>query len=97
MAITYLGDRDVELLLESLTSQEACMLSDALLSALKEYSASSQSLEGGAAAFFPQPERAIVQSPITGATTLFMPSYSPAGYGFKGTQERLFSQCYKRV
>ena len=81
MTLTLLTDQDIQDLLEGLTSQEVELLGRTLLSALEQPSTSNPP---DSAAQYCQPERTIVQSPATGATTLFMPSYNPSGYGVKG-------------
>ncbi|KAI0022803.1 ornithine cyclodeaminase [Xylariomycetidae sp. FL0641] len=80
MSLTILSDEVITQLLESLTCEQAEDLAHTLSCALHEYSTGTQSLEAG---LIHQPERTVVQSATTGATTLFMPTLAPAGHGVK--------------
>lgn len=81
MSLTVLSDEHIRGMLESLNNEEATSFAFAMKSALHEYSTGQQSIDDG---LLQQPERTVTQSKATGATTLFMPSCSPAGHGVKG-------------
>ncbi|KAK3316390.1 ornithine cyclodeaminase [Apodospora peruviana] len=76
MTLTVLTDDEIRLLLENLTPDDLTNFRDDLRAALHLYSAGTQTSTH-------QPERTSVHSEATGATTLFMPSASPAGQGVK--------------
>jgi hypothetical protein len=80
MSLTVLTDEQIRLLLESLTAEELESFILNLKEALHDYSNGSQ----GGESDIHQPHRQFVNSSRTGATTLFMPSSSPAGVGVKG-------------
>ncbi|KAI5866343.1 ornithine cyclodeaminase [Durotheca rogersii] len=80
MSLTVLSDEQIRGLLESLSRDEAEGFVAALRDALHEYSTGTQSLEDGVVH---QPERTVVHSRTTGATTLFMPSFSTYGHAVK--------------
>ncbi|KAL7622504.1 hypothetical protein AAE478_008011 [Parahypoxylon ruwenzoriense] len=80
MSLTVLSDEQIRGLLESLTRNEVEELVETLRGALHEYSTSTQSMEDGVVH---QPERTVVHSKTTGATTLFMPSFSTFGHAIK--------------
>lgn len=79
MSLSVLTDEQIRLLLESLTVEELESFVLNLKGALHDYSNGSQ-VESD----IHQPQRQSVNSSRTGATTLFMPSSSPAGVGVKG-------------
>ena len=81
MSLTVLTDEQIRLLLESLTVDELESFYVNLKGALHDYSNGSQ-VPGESDIH--QPHRQTVNSSRTGATTLFMPSSSPAGVGVKG-------------
>lgn len=81
MSLTVLTDEQIRLLLESLTADELESFILNLKGALHDYSNGSQ-VPGESDIH--QPHRQTVNSSRTGATTLFMPSSSPAGVGVKG-------------
>lgn len=81
MSLSVLNDEQIRLLLESLTADELESFILSLKGALHDYSNGSQ-VPGGDADIH-QPHRQSVHSSRTGATTLFMPSSSPAGAGVK--------------
>lgn len=81
MSLTVLNDEQIRLLLESLTADELESFVLNLKGALHDYSNGSQ-VPGESDIH--QPHRQSVNSSRTGATTLFMPSSSPAGVGVKG-------------
>lgn len=81
MSLTVLTDEQIRLLLESLTADELESFVLNLKGALHDYSNGSQ-VPG--VSDIHQPHRQTVNSSRTGATTLFMPSSSPAGVGVKG-------------
>ncbi|KAI0602027.1 UbiD family decarboxylase [Biscogniauxia sp. FL1348] len=81
MTLAVLSEEDVRQLLENLSHDEAEALADTLRCALHEYSTGTQLIDAG---LIHQPERTLVHSNATGATTLFMPSCSPVGHGVKG-------------
>lgn len=81
MSLTVLTDEQIRLLLESLTADELESFIENLKGALHDYSNGSQ-VPGGESDIH-QPHRQSVHSSRTGATTLFMPSSSPAGVGVK--------------
>ncbi|ROW08299.1 hypothetical protein VMCG_03038 [Cytospora schulzeri] len=78
MSFTVLKDDEIKLLLESLTVDELDGFCRNLGEALHDYSNGIQSSSD-----IHQPHRQSVNSSETGATTLFMPSSSPAGVGVK--------------
>ncbi|KAI1104931.1 ornithine cyclodeaminase [Jackrogersella minutella] len=80
MSLTILSDEQIRGLLEGLTHEEAEGFIETLKGALHEYSTGTQSIADGVVH---QPERTSVQSGTTGATTLFMPSYSALGHAVK--------------
>ena len=81
MSLTILSDQQINALLESLSHDEAEELSESLWSALHEYSTAQQPIDAG---LIHQPERTVIHSMTTGATTLFMPSANLSGHGVKG-------------
>lgn len=81
MSLSVLTDEQIRLLLESLTADELESFILNLKGALHDYSNGSQ-VPGESDIH--QPHRQTVNSSRTGATTLFMPSSSPAGVGVKG-------------
>lgn len=87
MSLTVLTDEQIKLLLESLTADELESFILNLKGALHDYSNGSQ---GPGESDIHQPHRQTVNSSRTGATTLFMPSSSPAGVGVKGMQPAWF-------
>ncbi|KAI0908268.1 UbiD family decarboxylase [Ustulina deusta] len=80
MSLAVLSDDVIRDLLENLTREEADGFQDALQTALHEYSTGTQAI---GASLYDQPARTSTYSDLTGATTLFMPSTSPAGNGIK--------------
>ncbi|KAH6617855.1 hypothetical protein B0J18DRAFT_492820 [Chaetomium sp. MPI-SDFR-AT-0129] len=82
MTLTVLTDDQIRSVLENLTLGELNGFRDALVSALREYSASSGKNPDEPTSVH-QPERISVHSAATGATTLFMPSCNSAGHGVK--------------
>ncbi|KAK3682476.1 UbiD family decarboxylase [Podospora appendiculata] len=80
MALTVLTDDQIRILLENLTVDELESFRNDLKTALHEYSTGTQVPSQGA---IHQPERTSLHNAETGATTLFMPSSSPAGHGVK--------------
>ncbi|KAI1777331.1 ornithine cyclodeaminase [Hypoxylon cercidicola] len=80
MSLTVLSDEQIRALLENLSYDEVDGLVDTLRNALHEYSTGTQSIEDGVVH---QPERTSVHSNMTGATTLFMPSFSALGHAVK--------------
>ena len=82
MSLTVLSDEQIRYLLENLSHEEAEGFVETLRNALHEYSTGTQSIKDGVVH---QPERTSVHSNTTGATTLFMPSYSTLGHAVKGT------------
>lgn len=80
MSLSILTDEQIRGLLENLTFDELEDFRNELKSALHEYSNGTQAVDEG---MLHQPERTSVHSSTTGATTLFMPSCSPGGYGVK--------------
>ncbi|XDG06024.1 hypothetical protein ABKA04_005639 [Annulohypoxylon sp. FPYF3050] len=80
MSLTILSDEQIRSLLENLSHEEAEGFIKTLRNALHEYSTGTQSIADGVVH---QPERASVHSNTTGATTLFMPSYSALGHAVK--------------
>ncbi|KAI2628604.1 NAD(P)-binding protein [Hypoxylon sp. NC1633] len=80
MSLTVLSDDQIRGLLESLSFEEAEGFVQVLKSALHEYSTGTQSIDDGVVH---QPERTSVRSGATGATTLFMPSFSGLGHAVK--------------
>lgn len=89
MSLSVLTDEQIRLLLESLTADELESFIVNLKGALHDYSNGSQ-VPGGESDIH-QPHRQAVHSSRTGATTLFMPSSSPAGAGVKGVQPPVLS------
>lgn len=81
MSLAVLSDEVIRNLLENLTREEAEGFQDALSNALHEYSTGTQAID---ASLYHQPERSSAYSDRTGATSLFMPSFSPIGHGVKG-------------
>ncbi|KUI69464.1 hypothetical protein VM1G_05209 [Cytospora mali] len=79
MSFTVLKDVEIKLLLETLTLSELEGFYTTLKEALHDYSNGIQSSSSD----IHQPHRQAVSSSVTGATTLFMPSSSPAGVGVK--------------
>ena len=86
MSFTVLKDEEIKQLLEALTVDELEAFYTNLKEALHDYSNGIQT-PGAPKTSIHQPERQHVSSPTTGATTLFMPSNSPAGVGVKGKPE----------
>lgn len=82
MPLSVLTDEQINGLLEALTVEELEMFYMDLKEALHDFSVGSQS---GEDADIHLPHRQSINSSRTGATTLFMPSGSPAGLGVKGT------------
>ncbi|KAL2147284.1 hypothetical protein VTI28DRAFT_10274 [Corynascus sepedonium] len=82
MTLTVLTDDEIRSLLENLTPEDLEGFSEALASALHEYSAARQDGRGSDTSIH-QPERIVVHSAATGATTLFMPSCNSAGNAVK--------------
>ncbi|RYO92362.1 hypothetical protein DL766_000330 [Monosporascus sp. MC13-8B] len=82
MSLAILSDEQVRAVLESLTYEEAETLIDKLRSALYVYSTGRQP-GGGESEIVHQPERTVIHSKVTGATTLFMPSANAAGHAVK--------------
>ncbi|RYP57136.1 hypothetical protein DL770_010745 [Monosporascus sp. CRB-9-2] len=82
MSLTILSDEQVRAVLESLTYEEAETLVDKLKSALCVYSTGRQP-GGGKGEIVHQPERTVIHSKVTGATTLFMPSANAVGHAVK--------------
>ncbi|KAI1205014.1 ornithine cyclodeaminase [Annulohypoxylon truncatum] len=80
MSLTVLSDEQIRCLLENLSREEAEGFIYTLRNALHEYSTGTQSIADGVVH---QPERTSVHSNTTGATTLFMPSYSALGHAVK--------------
>ncbi|KAK7992095.1 hypothetical protein PG988_000889 [Apiospora saccharicola] len=80
MSLTVLSDDDIRNICESLTGAETEVLADQMRSALREYSTGTQNFEAG---LIHQPERTVVQSNATNATTLFMPSINADGHAVK--------------
>ncbi|KAJ0109849.1 hypothetical protein J7T55_004399 [Diaporthe amygdali] len=80
MSLSVLTDEQIRLLLESLTVDELETFYVNLKGALHDYSNGSQV---AGESDIHQPHRQSVNSSRTGATTLFMPSSSPAGVGVK--------------
>jgi hypothetical protein len=81
MSLAILSDDDIRSLLEALSQEETEAFNYSLRCALHEYSTGTQSIGAG---LLHQPERTSFHSNVTDATTLFMPSCSPAGHGVKG-------------
>ncbi|KAI1387750.1 ornithine cyclodeaminase [Hypoxylon trugodes] len=80
MSLTVLSDEQIQGLLENLSHPEADQFVDVVKNALHEYSTGTQSIQDGTVH---QPERTVISSKITGATTLFMPSCSTLGHAVK--------------
>ncbi|KAK8098545.1 UbiD family decarboxylase [Apiospora kogelbergensis] len=80
MSLTVLSDDDIRNILESLTSSETEALADRMRGALREYSTGTQNIDVGS---IHQPERTVVHSDATNATTLFMPSINEDGHAVK--------------
>lgn len=89
MSLMILSDEQIRSLLENLSHEEAEGFIKTLRNALHEYSTGTQSIADGVVH---QPERASVHSNTTGATTLFMPSYSALGHAVKGKPIKLKKQ-----
>ncbi|KAL1911967.1 hypothetical protein Sste5344_002162 [Sporothrix stenoceras] len=86
MPLTILKDDEINDLLNVLTVDELESFRSVLKQALYEYSTGTQAVQDGE---IQQPHRTSVTSPITGCTTLFMPSCSTDGLGMKvGTPEK---------
>lgn len=83
-SLSVLNEEQIKGLLESLTADELEAFHVDLKTALHDYSVGSQI--DGADSDIHQPHRQTINSSSTGATTLFMPSGSPAGLGVKGEQ-----------
>lgn len=86
MSLTILKDDEINDLLNVLTVDELESFRSVLKQALYEYSTGTQAIQDGE---IQQPPRTSVTSPVTGCTTLFMPSMSTDGLGMKGTSPRL--------
>ena len=82
MTLTVLTDAEIRPLLEGLTASELAGFQRALKETLHQYSTGAQLPEKDQGSIH-QPERISVHNKVTGATTLFMPSCSPAGQGVK--------------
>ncbi|KAJ4409133.1 hypothetical protein N0V85_004142 [Neurospora sp. IMI 360204] len=80
MTFSILTDDEIRSLLDNLTVDELESFRENLRDALHEYSTGAHT---PGQALIHQPERTVVRSGVTGATTLFMPSCSPAGHGVK--------------
>ncbi|KAK7931791.1 UbiD family decarboxylase [Apiospora marii] len=80
MSLTVLSDDDIRNICESLTGAETEALADQMRSALRDYSTGTQNIEAG---LIHQPERTVVHSNATNATTLFMPSINADGHAVK--------------
>ncbi|CAN8098440.1 unnamed protein product [Discula destructiva] len=80
MSLSILTDEQIKGLLESMNVEELESFYTDLKGALHDYSVGSQSCED---ADIHLPHRQSIHSSGTGATTLFMPSGSPAGLGVK--------------
>lgn len=78
MTFTVLSDNQVNAILENLTLDELDEFRNELASALHEFSNNTEDT-------FQQPHRISTLHYETQATTLYMPSCSPAGMGCKGT------------
>lgn len=89
MPLSVLTDEQINGLLEALTVEELEMFYTGLKEALHDFSVGSQS---GEDADIHLPHRQSINSSRTGATSLFMPSGSPAGLGVKGMAFRLIHQ-----
>jgi len=83
MTLTVLTDSQIRELLKNLTPSELEGFQKNLESALHEYSKARHAGPEAAAAI-QQPERVSIYNPVTGATTLFMPSSSERGNAVKG-------------
>lgn len=81
MSLTILKDDEIAELLNVLSLDELESFRGVLKQALYEYSTGTQGVQDGE---IQQPPRTSVTSPITGCTTLFMPSCSTDGLGMKG-------------
>ncbi|KAK3381574.1 ornithine cyclodeaminase [Podospora didyma] len=79
-AFSVLTDDQIRELLENLTVDELEEFRAELKAALHQYSTGTQAPDESSVN---QPERTSIHSAETGATTLFMPSCSPAGHGVK--------------
>ncbi|KAK8084711.1 hypothetical protein PG997_005982 [Apiospora hydei] len=90
MSLTVLSDDDIRNILESLTSSETEALVGQMRSALRDYSTGTQNIDAG---LIHQPERTVVQSNATNATTLFMPSINADGHAVKGKSNNTFHRC----
>ncbi|CAK7197558.1 hypothetical protein SEUCBS139899_000206 [Sporothrix eucalyptigena] len=80
MPLTVLKDDEIASLLNVLTFDELESFRGVLKQALYEYSTGTQDIKDGE---IQQPPRTSVTSPVTGGTTLFMPSCSTDGIGMK--------------
>lgn len=85
MPFSVLKDEEIKDLLNSLTIDELEDFYTSLKETLHDYSNGIQSPETSEVY---QPHRQSVRSSKTGATTLFMPSSGPAGFGVKGMRAR---------
>lgn len=90
MSLTVLSDDDIRNILESLTSSETEALADRMRGALREYSTGTQNIDVGS---IHQPERTVVHSDATNATTLFMPSINEDGHAVKGEFSSTVLSC----
>ena len=81
MSLAILSDGVIAALLDNLTREEVESFQDELKTALHEYSTGTQSV---ATSLDNQPARTSTYSEQTGATTMYMPSCSPAGNAVKG-------------
>ncbi|KIH94190.1 ornithine cyclodeaminase [Sporothrix brasiliensis 5110] len=86
MSLTILKDDEIAELLNYLTFDELESFRSVLKQALYEYSTGTQSVQDGD---IQQPPRTSVTSPVTGCTTLFMPSCSTEGLGMKARKDTL--------
>ncbi|CAK7269073.1 hypothetical protein SEPCBS119000_003385 [Sporothrix epigloea] len=80
MSLTILKDEEILDLLNNLTLDELEEFRGVLKQALYEYSTGTQDAKSGE---IQQPPRTSVTSPVTGGTTLFMPSCGSGGIGMK--------------
>ncbi|CAK7266061.1 hypothetical protein SEPCBS57363_001905 [Sporothrix epigloea] len=80
MSLTILKDEEILDLLNSLTLDDFEGFRSVLKQALYEYSTGTQDAKSGE---IQQPPRTSITSPVTGGTTLFMPSFSNDGIGMK--------------
>lgn len=93
MPLTILKDDEIAAMLNVLTVDELESFRTALKQALYEYSTGMQGLQEGDD--IQQPPRTSVTSPVTGGTTLFMPSCNTHGIGMKGAWRA--GRCLNRV